>query len=195
MPAMDPRETTTAIALKTGDIGAAFYFHPDTLPGRRTSASMASASTSSGVPACWATWSPPSCERSRLLQPGPLVERCGRRPRRSSSSRASAAREYLAAQPRLARQKLAGVAGLDAFCRRRRRRWWRRPTPAPSPPFAGVAPSRSPTTPRPGRTISPSSCASTGQRPPRRRAGGRPLDPASRTPSSGPPRWAPSAGR
>jgi hypothetical protein len=31
MPAMDPRETTTAIALKTGDIGSAFYFLPDTV--------------------------------------------------------------------------------------------------------------------------------------------------------------------
>ena len=36
MRVMDPRETSTAIAAKTGDIGSAFYFHPDTLAKAKT---------------------------------------------------------------------------------------------------------------------------------------------------------------
>ena len=118
---MTPRETFTSIAGPTGDIGAAFYFHPSTVAAwQGSSASAASCSTSSGAVARSAT-----CHR-RSSRPRSGTSTPTRSPPPGTST-ARSCRPPVAAQALLGRVRSIGATN-SSPASRVSRRTSRRPT-------------------------------------------------------------------
>ncbi len=111
---MDPRDVITAIAAKTGDIGAAFYFHPDTLARGKELGLDGFRFYFLGRGGVLGDVEPDVVVSAfGYFSPG-LVANVWNSGREVMAPR-EAAREYLACNAELGRAKLAEVAGLEAY--------------------------------------------------------------------------------
>jgi hypothetical protein len=114
MPAMDPREIAIAIAPKTGDIGSAFYFHPDTLAMAKSNGLDGFRMYFLGRGGVLGDVEPAVVSSAfGYFEPGLLAHMWNTA--KAVMAPRDAARAYMAANHELGRAALAGVEGLDAY--------------------------------------------------------------------------------
>ena len=111
---MDPRETITAIAPKTGDIGSAFYFHPDTVAMAKGLGLDGFRMYFLGRGGVLGDVEPDVVSSAfGYFEPGLLAHMWNTA--KAVMPPRDAARAYMAANHDLGRAKLADVAGLDEY--------------------------------------------------------------------------------
>jgi hypothetical protein len=111
---MDPRETITAIAQKTGDIGSAFYFHPDTLARAKSLGLDGFRMYFLGRGGVLGDVEPDVVSSAfGYFEPGLLAHMWNSA--KEIMAPRDAARAYMACNHDLGRAKLAEVAGLDEY--------------------------------------------------------------------------------
>ena len=111
---MDPRETVTAIAPKTGDIGSAFYFHPDTVAKAKSLGLDGFRMYFLGRGGVLGDVEPAVVSSAFGYFEPSLVAHIWNTAKAVMPPR-DAARAYMAANHDLGRSKLADIAGLDAY--------------------------------------------------------------------------------
>ena len=111
---MDPRETITAISPKTGDIGSAFYFHPDTVAKAKSLGLDGFRMYFLGRGGVLGDVEPAVVSSAfGYFEPGLLAHMWNTA--KEVMPPRDAARAYMAANHDLGRAKLADVDGLDAY--------------------------------------------------------------------------------